>query len=109
MLHGQLTAQIGMIDYLQMKFDEALPKLEAANGRDWSAGIALASLESGATIAGAGTAAVVAGAGAASPTGVGGAGALLRVLAALACIGAALWLGVPPEPSADDPYGGGYQ
>jgi tetratricopeptide (TPR) repeat protein len=41
LLHGQLTAQLGMLAYLQMKFDEAQPLLEAANGRDWSAATAL--------------------------------------------------------------------
>lgn len=38
LLTGQLEAQLGMIDYLQLKFDDALPKLEA--GR-WRNGVAL--------------------------------------------------------------------
>jgi tetratricopeptide (TPR) repeat protein len=37
MLEGQMDAQIGMIDYLQMKFDEALPRLEAGKFRNWTA------------------------------------------------------------------------
>jgi hypothetical protein len=41
LLHGQLTGQIGMLSYLQLKFDEAQPLLEAAGGRDWSALVAL--------------------------------------------------------------------
>jgi tetratricopeptide (TPR) repeat protein len=44
LLHGQLTAQLGMLAYLQMNFDEARPLLEAANGRDWSAQTALGCL-----------------------------------------------------------------
>lgn len=39
LLAGQLDAQIGMIDYVQMKFDEALPRLE--NGK-WRNAMALA-------------------------------------------------------------------
>jgi tetratricopeptide (TPR) repeat protein len=37
MLDGQMDAQIGMIDYLQMKFDDALPKLEKGRSRNWTA------------------------------------------------------------------------
>lgn len=37
LLEGQMDAQIGMIDYLQMKFDEALPRLEAGKFRNWTA------------------------------------------------------------------------
>ncbi len=42
MLHGQIAAQLGMFDYLQMKFDEALPQLEKGTFRDWSANTAIA-------------------------------------------------------------------
>jgi hypothetical protein len=41
LLDGQLEAQIGMIDYLQMKFDEAKPRLEKGK---WRNGTALAAL-----------------------------------------------------------------
>jgi len=34
LLDGQLEAQIGMIDYLQLRFDEALPKLEKGSFRN---------------------------------------------------------------------------
>ena len=37
MLHGQLEAQIGMLDYQRLKFDDALPRLEAGRWRNWSA------------------------------------------------------------------------
>lgn len=37
MLEGQMDAQIGMIRYLQLKFDEALPFLEAGRFRNWTA------------------------------------------------------------------------
>lgn len=37
LLDGQIDAQLGMIDYLQMKFDEALPKLERGRYNNWSA------------------------------------------------------------------------
>jgi len=35
MLAGQLTAQKGMLDYMQLKWDEALPQLEAGKWRNW--------------------------------------------------------------------------
>ena len=41
MLAGQIDSQLGMIDYLQMKFDEARPKLEAGKWRNWAAQLAL--------------------------------------------------------------------
>jgi|JI6StandDraft_1071083.scaffolds.fasta_scaffold205401_2 hypothetical protein len=41
LLHGQLTGQLGMIAYLQLKFDEAQPLLEQSGGQDWSALVAL--------------------------------------------------------------------
>jgi len=37
MLDGQVAAQVGMIDYLQMKWDDALPRLEQGRWRNWSA------------------------------------------------------------------------
>jgi len=37
LLERQLDAQVGMIDYLQMKFDAALPKLEKGKFRNWNA------------------------------------------------------------------------
>lgn len=41
MLEGQLDAQIGMIDYLQLRFDEAKPRLEKGSWRNWTALTAL--------------------------------------------------------------------
>lgn len=37
LLSGQIDAQLGMIDYLQMKWDDALPKLERGKFRNWTA------------------------------------------------------------------------
>lgn len=37
MLDGQLQAQLGLIDYLQMKFDEALPQLQKGRFQNWMA------------------------------------------------------------------------
>lgn len=37
LLSGQMDAQLGMIDYLQLKFDDALPKLIRGKFRNWSA------------------------------------------------------------------------
>jgi len=37
MLEGQIDSQLGMIDYLQMKWDDALPKLEKGKWRNWTA------------------------------------------------------------------------
>lgn len=37
LLKGQITGQIGMLKYMQQKYDEALPLLEQASGRDWTA------------------------------------------------------------------------
>ncbi|MEZ4315923.1 MAG: hypothetical protein R3F61_00390 [Myxococcota bacterium] len=37
LLDGQIDSQLGMIDYLQMKFDDALPKLEKGKWRNWTA------------------------------------------------------------------------
>ena len=41
LLDGQLEAQVGMIDYLQMKFDEALPRLEKGTFQNWTAWLAI--------------------------------------------------------------------
>jgi predicted Zn-dependent protease len=43
-LKGQLQAQVGMLDYLQLRFDEALPQLEAAAVKDWTTLSALAAI-----------------------------------------------------------------
>jgi tetratricopeptide (TPR) repeat protein len=37
LLHGQIDSQLGMIDYLQLKFDQALPRLEKGKWRNWMA------------------------------------------------------------------------
>lgn len=37
LLEGQIDAQLGMLDYLQMKWDEALPKLQRGRFRNWQA------------------------------------------------------------------------
>ncbi|MBX2800130.1 MAG: hypothetical protein KTR31_20800 [Myxococcales bacterium] len=37
LLEGQLDAQLGMIEYLQMNWDQALPKLEKGKWRNWTA------------------------------------------------------------------------
>ena len=37
MLEGQIEAQLGMLEYLQMNWDKALPKLEAGKWRNWTA------------------------------------------------------------------------
>lgn len=37
LLEGQLDSQVGMIDYLQMKWDAALPRLEKGKWRNWTA------------------------------------------------------------------------
>jgi len=42
LMNGQIDSQIGMIDYLQMKWDQALPKLEAGQWRNWMALVAIA-------------------------------------------------------------------
>src|SRR5690349_13666108 len=44
LLDGQVEAQLGMIDYLQMKFDEALPKLEKGRYRNWTAEVCIAAI-----------------------------------------------------------------
>ncbi len=43
-LKGQLQAQVGMLDYLEHRFDEALPQLEAAAVKDWTTLSALAAI-----------------------------------------------------------------
>lgn len=37
LLSGQLDAQLGMIEYMQLHFDEALPLLESGKWRNWTA------------------------------------------------------------------------
>lgn len=37
LLDGQMDAQLGMIDYLQLKFDDALPRLVRGQFRNWTA------------------------------------------------------------------------
>ncbi len=41
LLAGQVEAQLGTIDYLQMKFDEALPQLEKGRYRNWTAEVCI--------------------------------------------------------------------
>ncbi len=41
LIAGQIDSQIGMIDYLQLKWDQALPKLEAGQWRNWMALVAI--------------------------------------------------------------------
>ena len=41
LLSGQLEAQRGMIRYMQMKFDEALPLLERGQFRNWAASLSI--------------------------------------------------------------------
>jgi predicted Zn-dependent protease len=41
LLGGQMEAQIGMIDYLQMKFDDALPRLQKGTFQNWAAWLAI--------------------------------------------------------------------
>jgi hypothetical protein len=43
-LSGQIDAQLGMIDYLQLKFDIAKPKLESGRARNWTAEVALGAI-----------------------------------------------------------------
>lgn len=44
LLRGQLEAQLGMIDYVQMKWDEALPRLQRGQWRNWSAQLSIAAI-----------------------------------------------------------------
>jgi uncharacterized protein HemY len=44
LLDRQLDAQLGMIDYLQMKYDEALPHLERGKWRNWQALVCIAAI-----------------------------------------------------------------
>lgn len=37
LIGGQIDAQIGMLDYMQMKWDAALPRLQSGQWRNWSA------------------------------------------------------------------------
>ncbi|MFT4622891.1 MAG: tetratricopeptide (TPR) repeat protein [Myxococcota bacterium] len=42
LLGGQLEAQVGMLDYIQMKFDDALPRLKKGTFQNWTAWTAIA-------------------------------------------------------------------
>ena len=42
LLEGQLDAQLGMIEYMQMHWDKALPLLEKGKWRNWSALVCIA-------------------------------------------------------------------
>lgn len=44
LLDGQVDAQLGTIDYLQMKFDEALPRLERGRYRNWTAEVCIGAI-----------------------------------------------------------------
>ncbi|MCB9685105.1 MAG: hypothetical protein H6738_07220 [Alphaproteobacteria bacterium] len=45
LLSGQLDAQVGLLDYLQMKWDTARPKLEAGKWRNWTALVCLGAID----------------------------------------------------------------
>lgn len=42
LLTGQIRGQIGLMDYMQLRFDDALPNLEQGGWRDWTAPTAAA-------------------------------------------------------------------
>lgn len=42
LLDGSISAQLGLIDYMQMKWDEALPQLQAGRFRNWMAMVGIA-------------------------------------------------------------------
>lgn len=44
MLSGQIDAQLGMIDYMQRKWDEALPKLQNGRFRNWQAQVCIGAI-----------------------------------------------------------------
>lgn len=44
LLAGQIDAQLGMLDYVQMKWDEALPKLQRGRFRNWQAQVAIGAI-----------------------------------------------------------------
>lgn len=44
LLEGQIDAQLGMLDYLQMKWDEALPKLQKGRFRNWQAQVCIGAI-----------------------------------------------------------------
>lgn len=44
LLAGQLDAQLGMLEYLQMHWDEARPLLERGRWRDWTAHVCLGAI-----------------------------------------------------------------
>lgn len=43
-LRGQIEVQIGMIDYIRLRFDEALPQLEAGAWRNWLAQLCIGAI-----------------------------------------------------------------
>jgi tetratricopeptide (TPR) repeat protein len=43
-LRGQIEVQIGMLDYVQLKFDEALPQLESGSYRNWLANVCIGAI-----------------------------------------------------------------
>lgn len=45
LLSGQIDAQLGLLDYVQMKWDSARPKLEAGKWRNWSALVCLGAID----------------------------------------------------------------
>lgn len=44
LLEGQLQAQLGLIDYLQMKFDDALPQLQKGRFQNWMAQVCIGAI-----------------------------------------------------------------
>lgn len=44
LLEGQMAAQLGMLDYVQMKWDLALPQLEKGRFRNWSAEVCIGAI-----------------------------------------------------------------
>lgn len=45
LLHGQIEVQIGMLDYMQLKFDKAMPQLEAGAWRNWTALVCIGAIQ----------------------------------------------------------------
>jgi len=44
LLRGQMSAQLGMLDYVQMKWDTALPLLEEGRFRNWGAEVCIGAI-----------------------------------------------------------------
>jgi len=44
LLEGQIDAQLGMLDYVQMKWDEALPRLQRGRFRNWQAQVCIGAI-----------------------------------------------------------------